>query len=157
MIWTNLNLHYLMMPPHKFKLYRPNSFLKEDFWKIFYIYSYVKIKTIITAPPYPRGPWFEQIWIYTTWGCLHTSFSFPGCLVYEKKIFKDFFYIFLCKTWSPSCGPSLPLGTMIWTNLIYTTWGCFHTSFSFSGRMVFEKKIFEKYQQIFNNSQLSPL
>ena len=30
---------------------------------------------------------------------------------------EDFLYIFLCKTWSPRCGPALPQGTMIWTNL----------------------------------------
>ena len=69
------------------------------------------------ATTYIQGSWFSQLWIYTTWGCFHTSFSFPGCLVSEKKIFKEILYIFLCKTSTPQCGLTLPPGVMIFTTL----------------------------------------
>ena len=53
-----------------------DEFLRRTFLKIYSIYSYVKLRPHIVAPPYPRGSWFSQLWIYTTWGCFHTSFSF---------------------------------------------------------------------------------
>ena len=81
------------------------------------VYSYVKHRPPIVAQTYPQGSWFSQIWIYTTWVCFQTSFSFPGTLVFEKKIFKVLLYIFLCKTSTLHCGPTLPLGIMIFTTL----------------------------------------
>lgn len=45
---------------------------------IFFIYNYVKIHFPIVVPPNPQGPWFEQSWFYTTWGCLLTSSRFSG-------------------------------------------------------------------------------
>ena len=113
-ILTNLNLYDLEMLPLRFGLSWPNSFEKKIFLEIFSMYKNV---SPIVAPPYPQGPWFEQTWIYIIWGWLPANLSFLGHIVFEKKIFKDFLYIFLCKTWSPNCGPTLPPGTMIWTNL----------------------------------------
>ena len=92
-------------------------FFKRKFWKMFSIYSFVKLDPPLVAPPLPREPWFEQTWIYTTWGCLNTSLSFSGRIVFEKKIFKELLCILLCKTLIRHCGPTLPPGTMIWTNL----------------------------------------
>lgn len=89
-------------------------FLRGRFLNIFSIHSHVKIHPPpIVAPPYPRGPWFEQIWIDTNWGYLNTSLSFYGQLVFGKNIFKDFLYTFLCKNPSPHCGPTLLPGTVI--------------------------------------------
>jgi hypothetical protein len=87
------------------------------FLKIFPINSFVKFGSAILAPSLPWGSWFEQIWIYTTWGWFHMSVIFPGPVVLEKKIFKEFSYIFLCKTWVGHFGPTLAPGVMIWTNL----------------------------------------
>ena len=92
-------------------------FMRRRFLKIYPIYSYVKLRPPIVAPPYPRGSWFSQRWIYTTWSCFHTSLSFPGWLVSEKKIFKDLLNIFLCKTSIPHCSPTLPPGVMLFTTL----------------------------------------
>jgi hypothetical protein len=38
------------------------------------------------------------------------SFIFPGPVVLEKKIFIDFSYIFLCKTWVGHFGPTFDPG-----------------------------------------------
>jgi hypothetical protein len=76
----------------------------------------------IVAQPDPRGPWFEQTWICTMSGSFHVNLNFPGSVVLEKKIFKDFSYINTCKNGFPNCGPvrppgARPPGAMIWTNL----------------------------------------
>lgn len=47
-----------------------------------------------------------------------------------------------------------------WSNKIKSSlniWWCFHKYFSFSGHIVFEMKIFVKFQQILCSSRLSPL
>ena len=85
------------------------------FSKIFPIYFYVKLWFPIMAPPFPRGSWFLQFRIYTTPECFHISFTFSGPVVLEKKIFKDYSYIFLYKNLIPHCGPALPPGVIIWT------------------------------------------
>ena len=43
----------------------------------------------------------------------HINFSFPGPVVLEKKIFKDFHYIIICRTLIPYCGPIVPPGVVI--------------------------------------------
>lgn len=43
MIWPNLNLHYLMMLPHKWQLLLPVEFLEKDFQRFVSIHSYVRI------------------------------------------------------------------------------------------------------------------
>lgn len=66
-----------------------------------------KIFTTIASPPYSREAWFEHTWIYTSWGCFHTSFIFFWLIKFEEKIFKDFYSIYiLTKTWPPP--PLLP-------------------------------------------------
>ena len=84
------------------------------------------------APSYTQGSWFLQLWIYTTWGCFHRSFSFPGLMVLEKNISKDLLYSFV-KLRPPIVAPPYPRGSWFshFLNLL-TTWGCFHTSFSFA-------------------------
>ena len=72
----------------------PKWFLRR-FLKIYTIYSYVKLRPPIVAQPYPWGSWFSQLWIYTTWGCIHTSFSFPGQKYHDKTIFENFSKIFM--------------------------------------------------------------
>lgn len=56
-----------------------------------------------------------------------------------------FFYIFSIQL-TLHCGLTYPWESLIKT-LIYTTWGCFQNSFSFSCQMVFEKMTFEKIKQ----------
>jgi hypothetical protein len=86
--------------------------------KIFKHFSY--INTCINgfpycAPPDPRGPWFEQIWICTMSASFHVNLNFSDLVVLEKKIFKHFSYINTCKNGFPYCGLARPLGAMIWT------------------------------------------
>ena len=69
------------------------------------------------GPTIPLGSWFVQTWISTTSGSFHINLSFPGPVVLERKIFKDFPYIIICKTLIPYCGPIVSLRVMIWTNL----------------------------------------
>lgn len=78
-----------------------------DFYRFFSIYSYVNSCPLIpiVARPFPRGSWFEQTWIYSTWGPFHTSFSFLGLLVSGKKIL----HIPMKKS-NPNCGPMLLRG-----------------------------------------------
>lgn len=40
------------------------------------------------ATPYPRRSWFEQTWMYITWGSFLIRFNFICQLVIEKKNFK---------------------------------------------------------------------
>lgn len=56
-----------------------------------------------------------------------------------------FFYIFSIQL-TLHCGLTYPWESLIKT-WIYTTWGCFQNSFSFSCQMVFEKMTFEKIKQ----------
>ena len=88
--------------------------------KIFKDFPYIIIcKTLIPycGPTIPLGSWFVQTWISTISGSFHINLSFPGRVVLEKKIFKDFSNIIICKTLIPYCGPIVPPGVMIWTNL----------------------------------------
>jgi hypothetical protein len=59
-----------------------------------------------------------------------------------------FFNMNTCKYGFPYCSPSIPLGTMIWTNLIYIVSESFHINMSPSGSVVLEK-IFKWPQPIF--------
>jgi hypothetical protein len=42
----------------------------------------------IVAPPDPRGPCFEQTWIYIISESFHVNMSSSGKVVLENKIFK---------------------------------------------------------------------
>lgn len=111
-------------------------FSRGRFFKIFSIYSYVKIISPIVAPPFSRGSWFEQTWIYNFWRCSNMNVNFSSQMVFQRKFSKDFQYIFLCKNLSYNCGPTLLPGIKIW---IYTTWGSFLLSYNFIDQMIFEK------------------
>ena len=117
--------------------------LEKMILKCFPINLYVKLGSAILAPPYPRGSWFEQNWIYTTWGWFRMSFIFPSPVVLEKKIFKDFFYIFLCKTWSAILAPSFPQGSSF--ERIYITWGWFQINITNHSFEVLDKKILKGF------------
>lgn len=92
---------------------------------------------------YPRGSWFGQTWsIYISWGCFHTFYRFYGRFVFRKKGFKDFslYRLFLAKNVAPIVTPHY-FGTHDLTkNWIFPLWGCSHTSYNFSGQVVFWKK-----------------
>lgn len=54
------------------------KFLRRRFNEKKYCCSYVKLYPFspIVAPTFHWGSWFKQTWVYTTWGCFHTSFFF---------------------------------------------------------------------------------
>lgn len=83
----NTLVPHIRMLQHLKKFFLTKWFLR--FLKIFLIiYFCVKIwpPPPIVAPPYPQGSWFESTWIYSTWGCFHTIFSFS-----EQRVFKKIF------------------------------------------------------------------
>jgi hypothetical protein len=43
---------------------------------------------LIVAPPYPRGAWFEQTWIYIISESFHVNMTYSGSVDLDKKIFK---------------------------------------------------------------------
>lgn len=67
--------------------------LKDSFFKDMPFYSIVKKN----RPPhpccsnYPRESYLEQIWIYNTRSCFHTSFRFCGQLVCKKKMYEIYY------------------------------------------------------------------
>lgn len=70
----------------------------------------------------------------------------------KKKVFKNFLYMNL--------NPQMQPNPIPWdTNLtwIFTTWGCSYTSFSFSGKMVDEKKILNKqFNCLYSSVKFNP-
>ena len=86
---------------------------------------------------------------------LSNKFHLSWSVVLEKKIFKDFPYIIMCKTLIPYWDPIVPPGVMIWTNL-NLLWGSCHINFSFPGPVVLEKKIFKDSPYIFICKTLIP-
>lgn len=80
------------------------------------------------TPTYSWESWFKDTWLYSTWGCLYTNLSFS-----DLKSILEFDFLKICslyyylKIHLIHSGPTLPLGTMIWTNLYrvpFTQW-CF--------------------------------
>lgn len=60
---------------------------------LFKLYYLIVICPHPPLPPFwpnhnPQRSIFEQTWIFPTWGCFHTSFSFSGESVYHMKNFK---------------------------------------------------------------------
>lgn len=79
MILTNLNLYYLRMLSHKFRLIWPICFWKN----VSYCFYEKKCHPIVIVTQlYPLKSWFKQTWINSL--CLHTSFSISGRLFSEK-------------------------------------------------------------------------
>lgn len=80
------------------------------------------------TPTYSWESWFKDTWLYSTWGCLYTNLSFS-----DLKSILEFDFLKICslyyylKIHPIHSGPTLPLGTMIWTNFYrvpFTQW-CF--------------------------------
>ena len=84
------------------------------------------------------------------------KFQLSWSVVLEKKIFKDFSYIIICKTLIPYCGPIVPPGSWFEQTWISTISGSFHINLSFPGPVVLEK-IFKWHHPILAFSWLSPL
>lgn len=60
----------------------------------------------------------ETHWMYPTWRCFRTSFSFFRLMIFEKKNLKDLHFIFLVReSLTTHCGSHPTPGVMIWTNL----------------------------------------
>jgi hypothetical protein len=93
----------------------------------------------IVAPPDPRGPWFQETWIYIISESFHVNMTYFGSVVLEKKIFNwpnpIFAFMWLSPLW---WGPS-PLFERF---RIPFTKGWFMPSLIEIGLLVLEKKIF---------------
>lgn len=76
-----------------------------------------------------------------------TTFRAKWCLrINFKRNFSLYFYI---KLQNPIVATSYLWGSWCKQTSIYSIWGCFHTYYSFSGHIGFEKINFERYQHIF--------
>lgn len=58
-------------------------------------HSFLKIRSPILGPILLQELWFDQVWIFTLWGCFHMSYSFLAELFFRKIFFKDFLIMFL--------------------------------------------------------------
>lgn len=126
--------------------------MRGRFLKDFYLY--VDTKNFHCGAIHPWGPWFDKMESTLPTGS-HTSFRFPGELVFERI----FLFIFLWKnSTSPPlhCGPTLLLRIMLLANLNQHTLRMLNTYYSFSSQIVFERR-FLKIKKKINNSLLSPL
>lgn len=79
-IWTNIYLFYLIM------------LLQMIFKRFLTIYLYIflcKIPNPLLMPrPLSHLSCFKQTWIYTIWGCFHTSFSFLTNMYFSRRSFR---------------------------------------------------------------------
>lgn len=100
---THLNLHYLRMVQHNFRLSDIMILKKPIFERFSYIHYSVKIQVHGMVPSYPYKYWFDKEWI-------HTSFSFIIIILFSKNNSKNFLYlIFWGQNYPPLyCGPILP-------------------------------------------------
>lgn len=113
----------------------------------FSIYFHVKRRPLPFWPNSTHGNEDCKKKLESTWGCFHTSFSFSGQKTFENNIFfLHFLYTYSFVKLTLHCGLTYPWESLIKT-WIYTMWGCFHNSFSFSCQIVFEKMAFEKIKQ----------
>ena len=129
MIWTNLEF---LLSQEAF-ISGPVVLEKKILKDFPYIFT---CKTMIPycGPTVPHGSWFEQTWISTISGAFQNiAFNFFGPVVLEK-IFKDFPYIFTCKTLIPYCGPIIP--PWFEQTWISTISGAFHYTCQLSGSVV---------------------
>lgn len=115
------------------------------FWEVFLVVFLCKSSTVHYGPILLQGSWFDEILIYTTWVCFHTSYTFSGRLVVWKNFFSLYFFV---KHLNPHTCPTLPRYSDL--NKIEFTL-CFHTSNSFSWQLFFYKKKIEKYRQFFHD------
>lgn len=90
----------------------------------------------------------ESWCVYTTWGCIHTSYIFSNHLVSERFLNGSPY------KYDPHCGHTFASGIKIWINLNLHTWGCFHTGVNFQAdRYSGGKKIF----YVYSCAKLKPL
>lgn len=82
-IWTKLNLTYMWMFPNKFQLFWSNRFMRRRFFKDFLHIIQCKNSSLHWGLSQPQGPWLEQTWIYTSWKCLQTCFSFFSQMLFK--------------------------------------------------------------------------
>jgi hypothetical protein len=91
------------------------------------------------APPDPRGPWFEESWLYIISESFRVNMIYSGSVVLEKKIFKWPHHILAFLWLSPLWRESGPLFEQF---RIPFTQGWFVLSLIDIGLLVLEKKIF---------------
>lgn len=101
-IWTNLNLYFMMMLLLKLQLFWPGSFWVEDFlWSSFFylfLFQNLSLNCGSTLPP--------EIIIWTNWSLyymevLPKNFQLFGQMVFEKKT--NFPYFFIVSLWIKKC------------------------------------------------------
>ena len=109
------------------------------------------------APPYPGDHDLNKFETKLPTMAFHTSFSFSGQMVFEKKIIKDILYIFLCKTLTLIVASPYPRGQWFGQTWIYTIWGCFHTSFSFLAKWFLRRRFLKNINNISLNPNDLPL
>ena len=106
------------------------------------------------GPSRPRGPWFQETWMYIISESFHVNMTYSGSVVLKKKIFKwphhIFEFLWLSPLWR---GP----GPLFEQFRIPFTQGSFMPSLIEIGLLVLEKKIFKNFQCIFTLLWLSPL
>ena len=150
MVCTNLNLHYIGKLYCKYELFWLSGSGGEDFY--------------MTPPHFCI---FEIISpLKRTWPFIWTiQNSLYPRIIYDKFDWnwpagsgEDFFFnIHKCKYGFPYCGPSRPLGTMMWTILNLHYIRSSHVNMTYSGSVVLKKKIFKWPNPISAFLWLSPL
>jgi hypothetical protein len=112
----------------------------------FFHYNHIPV----VAPPVPRGPWFEQTWIYV----ISKSFLVIWALL-TQRILRRFLIDPVPFLWlSPLWRGAGPLSEQFRTSF---TQGCFVLSFIEIFLLVLEKEIFKNFQYILTLLLLSPL
>jgi hypothetical protein len=93
----------------------------------------------IVAPSDPRGPWFQETWIYIISQSFHVNMTYSGSVFLEKKIFKwphpIFAFLWLSPLWR---GP----GPFFEQFRVPFTQEWFMPSLIEIGLLVLEKKIY---------------
>lgn len=102
------------------------------------------------------GQDFNKLWIYTTWGCLHTKITNHDPATFEDKVSKVFPYIFPRKTLWPHPTPG---SIDIKKKRIYTTWGYLPINITNHSLAVHKKivKDFSNTCSIYSQIKLFPL
>lgn len=96
-----------------------------------------KISLKKCGPRHTKGSLFEQIRVYTTCECFHTSYTLSDQLTLKRRFYKIILYIFIKKKIIiPIVAQLYPSGSWIEQTRIYTI----HASFSFlKGEEDFQK------------------
>lgn len=66
-------------------------------------------------PPFsPRGLWFEETSIFTSWKSMQVTNILAD--QFQRRFLRFYCILFYEKDWLLHCGPTLPLEILIWTN-----------------------------------------